>query len=418
LRAYATNSVGTAYSTPISFSTLAVIPVLSTTNISVLTAATGMSGGVITNNGGATITACGVCWSTTPNPTIYNYKTSDGTGSGAFTSSIIGLKMLTTYYLRAYATNSVGTAYGNEITMTTPANLPSISTANLFDISPTTASCGGLVSSDGGAPLISRGICWSTTQNPTITNSKTSDGVGVGSFSSELKALTPNTTYYLKAYATNSAGTGYGNELMFKTYTGIVSDIDGNTYYSVTVGNQIWMAENLNTTKYRNGDVIPNITDGAIWGGLTSGAYCNYNNDINNSAVYGRLYNWYAVSDKRNIAPSGWHVASNAEWKILIDFLGKEIVAGGKMREIGTSHWNPNFGATNESGFTALPGGSRGWGPGPFSDLGKSGNWWSSDEYDSTTAWDRGVGGQEQYMSSQVFSMPKVRGESVRCIKD
>lgn len=137
-----------------------------------------------------------------------------------------------------------------------------------------------------------------------------------------------------------------------------VTDYDGNVYQTVLIGDQCWMMENLKVTHYRNGDPIPHVTDGVTWGNLTSGAYCNYNNDEGNVATYGRLYNWYAVDDSRNIAPAGWHVPSDAEWQTLVDYLGGDAVAGGKMKEAGTTHWaSPNTGATNESGFTALPGG-------------------------------------------------------------
>ena len=164
-------------------------------------------------------------------------------------------------------------------------------------------------------------------------------------------------------------GTPPGPEPICGPETGTVTDIDGNTYQTVKIGDQWWMAENLKVTCYRNGDAIPNITDGTTWASLSTGAYCEYNNDINNVATYGRLYNWYAVTDSRNIAPAGWHVPSDAEWKQLEMYLGmsqseadatgwRGTDEGGKLKEVGTMHWNsPNTGATNESGFTALPGG-------------------------------------------------------------
>jgi len=150
-----------------------------------------------------------------------------------------------------------------------------------------------------------------------------------------------------------------------------VTDIDGNCYRTVTIGTQVWMAENLKVTHDCNGEAIPNVTDGATWAGLTAGAYCEYNNDVNNVATYGRLNNWYAVADSRNISPAGWHVASDAEWQTLSIFLGGDAIAGGKMKETGTTHWySPNTGATNESGFSALPGGYRASGNGPYENMG------------------------------------------------
>ncbi len=174
--------------------------------------------------------------------------------------------------------------------------------------------------------------------------------------------------------------------------TGTMTDIDGNTYRTIKIGDQWWMAENLEVIHYRNGEAIPNVTDAVIWSSLTTGAYCEYNNDINNVDTCGRLYNWFAVNDGRNIAPEGWHVPTDAEWQTVIDYLGGIAVAGGKMKEKGTTHWNiPNSGATNESGFRALPGGLRTatWQNGYFAELGENAHFWSSSEEKSDVAWRR-----------------------------
>ena len=196
---------------------------------------------------------------------------------------------------------------------------------------------------------------------------------------------------------------------------GTVTDIDGNLYYTVKIGEQWWMLENLRVTHYRNGDAIPNVTDDAEWEGLSTGAYCDYDNDPANVATYGRLYNWYAVGDSRNIAPAGWHVPSDDEWQTLVDYLGGSSVAGGKMKEAGTTHWNPpNTGATNESGFSALPGGYR-IHYGSF-DMGFYTYFWSSTEYSSSYAWYRSL----NYINSQVGRdyYDKRLGISVRCVRD
>ena len=242
-------------------------------------------------------------------------------------------------------------------------------------------------------------------------NSKSRDGAGSGNFSSSITSLTANTTYYVRAYATNSAGTGYGNEITFTTQTG---DIDGNSYSAVTIGTQVWMVENLKVTKYRNGDDILNAKDNAIWGALTEGGYCDLSNDVNQADVYGRLYNWYAVHDSRNIAPTGWHVATDAEWTTLSTYLGGQSVAGGKLKEKGIAHWcNPNIGATNESGFTALPGGARG---DDFLSYCGYGFWWTATEAEATTAFNRVIFDNETGVNR--VSNKKVGGSSVRCVKD
>jgi uncharacterized protein (TIGR02145 family) len=198
-----------------------------------------------------------------------------------------------------------------------------------------------------------------------------------------------------------------------------VTDIDGNVYKIVTIGTQTWMAENLKTTKYRDGSPIPNVTDKTSWKSLTSGACCWYNDDaVANKATYGALYNWYTVADSRNIAPAGWHVPTEAEWNTLITFLGDNQVAGGLMKETGTIHWKtPNTGATNQSGFTALPSGYRDYDYGSFNYLGIGGMFWSSTQ--STTpsiARYRSL----LYNSSTCDNLGayKQNGYSVRCVKD
>ncbi|MDI1317426.1 DUF1566 domain-containing protein [Flavobacterium sp.] len=227
IRAYATNGIGTAYGDVKSFSTTtATIPVgITTTSVSAVTQTTASSGGNINNDGGATITSRGVCWSnTSSNPTIANTKTINGSGVGAFLSSLTTLSPGTTYYVRAYATNSVGTAYGNVITFTTvSATIPTgITTTTLSLITQTTASSGGNIATDGGATVTSRGVCWSTSSSPTIANTKTIDGSGIGTFSSAITGLLPGTTYYVRAYATNSVGTAYGSSRTFVTSSGTI----------------------------------------------------------------------------------------------------------------------------------------------------------------------------------------------------
>jgi uncharacterized protein (TIGR02145 family) len=326
----------------------------------------------VTDDGGAPILSKGVCWNTTGNPTIADSKTNEGEGSEAFVSHITGLAPTTFYYVRAYATNSVGTAYGYEVNFGTPHPVvPDVKSAEITSITETTAVSGGTVTSDYGDPVTEKGVCWGTSPDPTTADNKTI-GNGTGSFVSNLTGLQVNTTYYVRAYAINSAGTGYGKSVSFKTQFGSkitfnpalsygsLSDIDGNTYKVITIGTQTWMAENLQTTKYNDGTPIPLVTDGKAWAGLTTPGYSWYNNNEQVfKKLYGALYNWYAVNTGK-LCPAGWHVSTNTEWATLITYLGGSTVAGGKLKEAGTSHWDaPNTNATNESGFTALPGGGR-----------------------------------------------------------
>lgn len=251
IRAYATNSLGTAYGDVKTFSTsFATIPsAITTTTPSIITQTSAMSGGTINNDGGSAIVSRGVCWSSsTVSPTIANARTIDGSGIGSFASSLSGLLPGTSYYIRAYATNNVGTAYGPTLLFTTvSATIPvGVSTNSISSITQTTASSGGNISSDGGVPIISRGVCWSSsTASPTIANSRTIDGSGVGSYTSLLSGLTLGTTYYLRAYATNSVGTSYGTAISFTTLTaslpsGIVTtSISNITQNTATSGGSI-----------------------------------------------------------------------------------------------------------------------------------------------------------------------------------
>ena len=349
--------------------TASAVPTLTTSAISSITSTTATGGGNITTDGGAPVTMRGVVWSTSPIPTIsLSTKTSNGVGTGSFASSLTGLAPNTTYYARAYATNSAGTTYGNELSFKTTAAsaVPTLTTSAISSITSTTATGGGNITTDGGAPVIVRGVVWSTSPGSTVTlSTKTIDGTGLGSFTSNLTGLVANTTYYARAYATNSSGTGYGQELNFVAKkdsgcigTQTVKDIDGNTYKTVQIGTQCWMQSNLKVSKYRNGVAIPTGLSDTAWLNTTSGAYAIYDNNNANDAIYGKLYNWYAVNDSIGLCPNGWHVPTDSEWLILLTYLRDPV--GGKMKSVGTAYWNePNIGATNESGFSGLPGGCR-----------------------------------------------------------
>ncbi|NTW34350.1 MAG: DUF1566 domain-containing protein [Bacteroidetes bacterium] len=199
---------------------------LATASVSEITPITASCGGEIFSDGGATITARGVCWATGQTPTISDSKTSDGTGAGMFTSNITGLNTSTTYYVRAYATNSSGTYYGSAMSFTTLVEqAPYVSTSEVGAITQTTASCGGNVTCSGGATVTARGVCWSTSANPTIDNNKTTDGAGTGAFTSSMTGLKMGYTYHVRAYASNIDGTGYGNEVSFTTVTLTIGDL-------------------------------------------------------------------------------------------------------------------------------------------------------------------------------------------------
>jgi len=431
VRAYATNGNGTIYGNEVSFTTQSGIIGLTTSTISSITAFTATCGGNITVDGGAPITERGICWNISPSPTIANSKTANGNGSGTFTSTITGLTLGTTYYVRSYATNSVGTSYGNEVSFTTLSGVIGLTTDAATAITAYTATSGGTISSDGGAPVTARGVCWSTTSEPTIANSKTANGSGTGTFTSGITGLTPGTTYYVRSYATNSVGTSYGNEVIFTTLAlkGTVTDVEGNVYNFIAIGTQTWMVENLKTTKYNDGTSIPLVSDGTAWSALTTPGYCFYDNDVANKSSFGALYNWYTVNTGK-LAPTGWHVPTDADWNTLQTYLTNNGYGyGGSGSHIAKSMastfgWNSSTtegtvgndqASNNSSGFAGLPGGYR-YSYGEFRNIGDAGYWWSSMESSEAGALGRGFSYEVNWLVKYGYS--KRSGFSVRCIRD
>ncbi len=359
------------------------------------------------------------------------------------TSNITGLSPNTTYYVRAYAINSQGTAYGEQKTFTTNAQqaMPSVTTGNVTNITTITADCSGDVTSDGGSSVTARGVCWSTSQNPTTSNSKTTNGTGLGTYTSNITGLSPNTTYYVRAYATNSNGTSYGEQKSFKTSQeeggATFTDYrDGNVYKTVVIGSQVWMAENL--------AYLPSVSPPYKSSHSSPFYYVNDYNGTNvieakstsNYQSYGVLYNWPAAL---TACPDGWHLPSDDEWTQLETYLanngynydGSIGLVVGIVNKIAKSMasatgWNasdrqgspgntdyPEY--RNKSGFTAFPGGYS-TPSGTFNDVGIYGHWWSSTEDSTDYAWYRSL----YYSSIGVYRdhHEKGLGFSVRCIRD
>jgi uncharacterized protein (TIGR02145 family) len=202
-----------------------------------------------------------------------------------------------------------------------------------------------------------------------------------------------------------------------KAVTGTVTDIDGNVYKTIKIGTQTWMIENLKVTHYNDGTAVSNITDDNTWKGLSTGAYCNYKNDASIATTYGKLYNWYAVTDTKKLAPKGFHIPTDAEWTTLYNYIGGDRQDGQKIQEQGTAHWSANTGATNSTLFTALPGGGRIFDSflGAFASLTADAYFWSTTANGASNAWymDLYVKGYFERHDS-----PKYYGYSVRCIKD
>jgi uncharacterized protein (TIGR02145 family) len=417
VKAYATNSAGTGYGNQQTFTTSQIaVPVLTTSDITTITQSTAIAGGNITDEKGGSVTTRGVCWSILENPTISDNKTSDGSGAGSFTSSITGLSGNTKYYIRVYATNSAGTQYGNQLSFTTNPLPPIVTTSAISAIKITSAKSGGSVTNNGGAVITEYGLVWSTSLNPTTEDNKGAiSGAITGIYSCNMEYLTPNTTYHIRAYAINSAGTSYGADLIFTTVSTVVSDVEGNSYNVVVIGDQIWMKENLKVTKLNDGTSITTNLTNSEWSNITAPAYCWPNGSSGYKDEYGGLYNWYTINTGK-LCPEGWHVPNNDEWSTLIRYAGGTQTGGYKLKESGTTHWgSSNTGATNETGFTALPAGDR-HSDGYIMGMGGIGLWWSSTEFDN-------LNGMMWYMYSDnpvvnLGANYKPSGISVRCIKN
>lgn len=304
------------------------------------------------------------------------------------------------------------------------ATLPIVITANVSEISVSTAVSGGNVIDNGGANVTARGVCWSTNENPDIKTTKTNDGTGNGSFISTITGLTANTKYYIRAYATNIEGTSYGENISFTTSSLTVTDEDGNTYNTITIGSQTWTKENLRTTRYNDGTTIQLIINGTEWASLTTPAFCWANNDESTyKYLYGAFYNWYVVNT-RKICPSGWHVPSDNEWKVLEIYLGmnqtmanltgyRGTIEGRKLKS--ESGWYQNGNGSNETGFSALPTGWRDYG-GDYYFIGIWTDFWTSTEINYDNAWSRSLGYTHDDIGRNEDS--KKFGFGIRCIKD
>jgi len=338
---------------------------------------------------------------------------------------IYGLVSAGMFSLLAGGCSKIGTNNNN-----TTSQLPNVTTNAIANVTQTTATCGGNVIFGGPDSVIARGVCWATSINPTISFPHSTDGRGNGTFTSNLTGLNPCTPFYVRAYATNSAGTGYGEQVKFTTQWvnggGTIKDIDGNVYHTVTIGtkkaplsSQVWMAENLKTTRFNDGTSISIVTDESLWEGLLTPAYCWNNNDSTYKDSYGAYYNGYALITNK-LCPTGWHVPSNSEWEILFSSLGGDSIAGGKMKSAGTIEsglglwYAPNAGGTNESGFTARPGGRRAYGG--FHDMGYYAHFWTSTQAGYTGAWSKDL--DYNFSVIHVSTFDFTAGMSIRCLKD
>jgi uncharacterized protein (TIGR02145 family) len=310
------------------------------------------------------------------------------------------------------------TSCKEEDTTSPVEELPLIATSYICDLSLNTAGCYGTITNTNGDSIVKKGVCWSgTNQNPTITDSVVLMGAGSESFKAIIKGLNKLTTYYARAFVTDTTDkTTYGDVLTFETLD-TISDICGNVYRIKKFGSQVWMIDNLKTAKYRNGDSIACVLNDTIWSRGDVAAYSYYIAKTTNINRYGLLYNWAAISEERNIAPEGWHIPTDAEWETLINYLGGNLIAGGKMKgETDKVAWSfPNTGGTNESSFSGLPAGQRNY-DATYSGIGTIGSWWAKSEFNASKSWSFSVG--TNYKSITKLALDKGIGFSVRCVKD
>ncbi len=395
------------------------------------------TGGKVTSSGGNAITSFGVCWATHSKPTILDNRTIEQTGYSDFVSKLTGLSRATRYYVRAYATNKVGIVYGPVITFTTNS-VNNITTTAVKKFTQNMALSGGKILDLGDTSEIIRGVCWSTSPEPTINDNKTIDGTGSGVYQSVLTGLTKNTNYYVKAYALYDYGINYGEQVEFTTLPdGIAIDIQGNQYATTVINDQEWITQNLMVMKYDNGELIPSGLANSVWSQTTKGSSAAYpyaslegiNSIVELRNAYGLLYNWHTVSDNRKICPFGWRVPTVEDWMELISFVGNEgsnllkscrqinSPLGGECATIEHPRWNENsefFGTDNYS-FSANPAGLR-KPDGAYSSIGSKTSFWALNENDSATAISVSI-----YYNSGIIdtlSVPKTSGLSIRCIKE
>lgn len=430
-KAFAVNSAGVSIGEPVTFTTKeGSQPLVQTLKpIAITSNSITISGNVLNENGDSVI-ARGFCWSSMfKEPTIDDIKmapetgsiVTTGSGSGVFESKITGLVSMFDYHIRAYATNSKGTSYGEVINFKTVPVLPGAKTVGVKIVSPNLATCTIEYSIENRNTISKFGLCWNTVTIPTIQDSVIYQTNTHYRRSDINMKIDPNTRYIIRAFALNEAGIVYGDTISFTSWLNKpgprISDSDSNVYPTVKIGRQVWMAENLRTTKYRNGDVI--TTTPIPTADIQSETNPKYQWPAKHNETiieeYGRWYTWYTATDARGICPTGWHLPSKDEWSELHSFLHPESDL--KISEKSEIHWYPGYKGNNLSGFTAralyyrqIDGTIWNSNSGAF--------WWSSSE--ATDDVTKSYYAPIHLPRYTYYPLPidKKSGMAIRCIKD
>jgi uncharacterized protein (TIGR02145 family) len=414
------NSLGTVNGFDMTFTTLVQAPTATTKLATNVTTSSATLNGIINPNyltttvtfDYGTTTSYGNSITATQSPVAGNSNT-------LVTANISGLMPGTIYHYQVKTIYSLGTVNGNDLTFTTLGGAPTAVTFPAHRPTASGAILNGAVNANYFPTTVTFEYGLSTAYGSSVaaTPSLITSYYYETAVSANLSGLNSTTTYHFRVKAVNSLGTTFGSDL---TFTTTIEDGEGNVYNIVIIGTQVWMKENLRTTKYSNGDLIGTTSSPTldISGESTPKYQWVYGGDESNLVTYGRLYTWFAVTDSRNVCPTGWHLPTDSEWTTLTTFLGGDNVAGGKLKETGTTHWSsPNTGATNETGFRGLPSGNRDSnGTTGFYNIRNGGNWWSSTEFSTTFAYCRHMFYNDSNLSSGNYD--KQAGFSVRCLKD
>jgi uncharacterized protein (TIGR02145 family) len=400
-------------------------PYSSYTSITGITALEATAKSRIIWDGGSGLTECGFCWNTSGSPTKADSYAEADLVNERFSYKIENLSGGTKYYIRSYAENKAGIFYGDVISFITSAyKLPVVSTPWVSDVTHNSvATTGGGISYDNSYNVFSKGVCWSTSRNPTVADQTLDLGSGFGGMGCNIGELTPGTVYFLRGYATNTVGTAYGENRVIRTFDGYTTDYEGHVYSTVRLGNQEWINRNLETRYFTNGDMIS-----------TTGT-ATTNTEQEDKPVYqwafqyhedhpelldfeGRLYTWYTATDSRKICPAGWHLPSNDEWNVLLTHLGGNTLTSRDIRWGFNYYWDSmlNEGATEGSFGVQLVGFRSANGQFQYgSNYGTY--WWSATEESSGNGYSIYCGKSDIDKVTQSVNNKK-DGFSVRCVKD